>query len=1216
MMRELRVEDALLYLDQVKVEFGDRPHIYNEFLDIMKTFKTQQIDTPGVIRRVSTLFQGNKKLVLGFNTFLPEGYKIELPIDGDGIPVAVYRVPGQPGVTHILAGPPPPENPAGSRATVAPQQMEFKFAAHPPPSQQHTQSGAGMVADQPGFQQHHQQHIQQQRPSMQQQTQQQPHAQQQQQQQQPRRPIPPGPPRQQPGAPRLVGRIPQQVGVEFSSDARTDTRAPLPPQQQEQQISSSEAASQPPVEFDHAINYVTTIKRRFATEPDTYKKFLEILHTYQKEQRGIKEVLDEVSVLFAEHPDLLKEFTYFLPDAVQAQAKAQLDQVAKEAEAKIRSKAAKQAIMQTAQGMQPQAVAAAVVPRPRQPTPVQSQQGSCSAIPAPIPFGATQGRSDEREREICRSSIYGSVSFAAVRPPRRKELSPAAAATKNGRPQTVPELPIQPTTAEAAFFERAKLHLKRKELAPDKPPGSRRHTPYTEFLKCLHLFGANILNKEELVALLRGLLMQGHAPKSGVNAGGGACNPAVANDAQELLREFEEVLVGRGHFANQENAIKNSSKYGGLQVRDFDFSHSEKITPSYRSLPNDYPQNILDSHSGQTESDASVLNSEVVCVAPKPQRAAMMSSPEDYDGPCERNNPYEETMFRIEDERYEVDMAIERNANAMRQVEPMAEEVTQLRECEEKDGQPIGRMHYKLRSRQLNCAQVNAIARLYGDSGDEVLQHLMRNPVAVLPIVYQRLSQKDAEWRKVKLDMSKKWNAVYESNYEGCMDATCFEYKKDLEKSFDERHLRRECKSAGTFLKDQSHLASEVSTRDFRPTFLSGTIDNGTMIFQPHLRVEIDNGMSHKDAYHLLATQVSIVSSDTKPSPEKEYIARIWAEFMVPMFGYPVHWVLNELRDSIRENKSSSVVRYAIGQLVMTAYGEGLIEEVIEGNVKAGLRYKIKLPFVTIRGGAFLRPESILYVLHKSGQDRFVRDNGKMKVLKSNPSLRSSGVELDSRFITFFANESVYRFLRLYCLLVQILSNSRESIQGERKEPDVMDVEKKDDDKKKDTKTYDYPSYLLTAKKCLTSDMSEIDFERYCRRTTRNKVAQLTIIPKLVEKCVDALLRVSRDNVLLTLFDFAIEKDPVKLRSHCLNVVENAFYRIQYSSEDRACYFAHVEPDQDLMTMQGVEDTRISDDQVTDDGVEDMMEDDVVEDEAVHVESFAAEREAKKQKVH
>jgi hypothetical protein len=101
-MRELRVEDAFLYLDQVKAEFGDRPHLHNEFLDIMKTFNSQIDDTPGIIRRVSNLFQGNRKLLLGFNTFLPEGYKIELPLDGDGPPVAVYCAPGST-VMHVLS---------------------------------------------------------------------------------------------------------------------------------------------------------------------------------------------------------------------------------------------------------------------------------------------------------------------------------------------------------------------------------------------------------------------------------------------------------------------------------------------------------------------------------------------------------------------------------------------------------------------------------------------------------------------------------------------------------------------------------------------------------------------------------------------------------------------------------------------------------------------------------------------------------------------------------------------------------------------------------------------------------------------------------------------------------------------------------------------------------------------------------------------------------
>ena len=59
-MRELRFEDALMYLEQVKMEFEDRPQIYNEFLDIMKNFKSQQIDTPGVIERDSNLFHGKK----------------------------------------------------------------------------------------------------------------------------------------------------------------------------------------------------------------------------------------------------------------------------------------------------------------------------------------------------------------------------------------------------------------------------------------------------------------------------------------------------------------------------------------------------------------------------------------------------------------------------------------------------------------------------------------------------------------------------------------------------------------------------------------------------------------------------------------------------------------------------------------------------------------------------------------------------------------------------------------------------------------------------------------------------------------------------------------------------------------------------------------------------------------------------------------------------
>jgi histone deacetylase complex regulatory component SIN3 len=109
--------------------------------------------------------------------------------------------------------------------------------------------------------------------------------------------------------------------------------------------STAVSQSPPPGQMQqaHAFHYVTKIRDRFTNEPETYRfilpccsfafspcslivscllpsrSFLKILHTYQKEQKNIKEVLEQVSHLFADHADLLMEFTYFLPDAVQDQ---------------------------------------------------------------------------------------------------------------------------------------------------------------------------------------------------------------------------------------------------------------------------------------------------------------------------------------------------------------------------------------------------------------------------------------------------------------------------------------------------------------------------------------------------------------------------------------------------------------------------------------------------------------------------------------------------------------------------------------------------------------------------------------------------------------------------------------------------------------------------------------------------------------------------------
>ena len=928
-MRELRVEDALLYLDQVKVEFGDRPHIYNEFLEIMKTFKTQQIDTPGVIRRVSNLFKGNRRLVLGFNTFLPEGYQIELPQDGDGPPVAVYRAPGSnvaqilresaESQAHGMGGPqsamsqqqhghPPMPPPHGQQPPMrGPPPHGHPSMRHPPthphgPPQRISQGGPPMQHGQgpqpmqgiPG----RPPHPMDQRPPQQQQHVGGVH-----------RPLPPPhqqapPSAQQPAQGSMpqrdgkvrAGRPPLAAGQPMNGQGgqRRPSGMPPPPVytdagMQPQPQTPGQAGAQPPLEFDHAINYVTTIKKRFSSAPETYKKFLEILHTYQKEQRGIKEVLEEVSTLFADHPDLLKEFTYFLPDAVQAQAKEQLDQVAKEAEARKRSQA-KQAIMSTAQEMQQKSKASS-----------RSRQPEFDSNTINVPFGAMQGRTEAQESMIIRGSHFGIVSFAPLRPPKRNEPTPAQAAVKKGRPVAIPALPTQPSTAETAFFQRAKEHLERRELQSERPVGSRRHTPFAEFLKCLHIFGAGIVNRDELLLLLKGLFTHGHATKSSLASSGGL-NASLTHDANELLREMEEVLIGRGPYAQQEAALKEKSKYGSLRVRDFDFSNCENPTPSYHSYPSDYPHSLFMSNPGQSQTDSDVLKDSVVCVAP--MRAPSI---EDSDVVRVRHNAYEDMIFRIEDERFELEMAIERNEHALRQIEPFAEEVQALREQEEKDGQPIGRLQFRLNRYAMNSIHINAIARIYGDRGDEVIQHLVRNPMVVLPIVYQRLKQKDKEWRKLKAELTPRMEAVFAENHEGSLDALCYGNRRGLELRATESRLRDDCVRAGSYCKHPERLSEHPASEPFAPSFSLEHADPRAILFQPFVSVSCKTSISHKEAFELVTQQIR--SNADISALDRERIGRIWAEFVAPWFGYPAHWIAEEVRGSFSGNLTPNVVK-------------------------------------------------------------------------------------------------------------------------------------------------------------------------------------------------------------------------------------------------------------------------------------------------------------------
>ncbi|XP_061883708.1 paired amphipathic helix protein Sin3b isoform X2 [Entelurus aequoreus] len=260
------VEDALSYLDQVKIRFANDPGIYNKFLDIMKEFKSQSIDTPGVINRVSQLFHGHPDLVLGFNAFLPPGYRIEVPKNGIAFlqsPFSTQVSPSQQGksVTPSSAVTSTSGSASAANSEAGPAQTSDVKAASSESLSSSTSSSVG-------------------------------------------------PPEN-----------PTRLSLPLAS---RESQNPAPTSSV-----SPPASETSPVEFDSAISYVNKIKNRFLDHPEIYRAFLEILHTYQKEQLEVKEsrgsrgtsgmtedeVFSKVASLFKGQEDLLAEFGQFLPDA-------------------------------------------------------------------------------------------------------------------------------------------------------------------------------------------------------------------------------------------------------------------------------------------------------------------------------------------------------------------------------------------------------------------------------------------------------------------------------------------------------------------------------------------------------------------------------------------------------------------------------------------------------------------------------------------------------------------------------------------------------------------------------------------------------------------------------------------------------------------------------------------------------------------------------------
>jgi len=1018
-MRELRVEDALVYLDDVKREFGDRPKIYNEFLEIMKNFKSQEVDTPGVIDRVSRLFRGYNNLILGFNKFLPDGYKISLQ-DLERREAELQRQaqqqqasasgyfqgqtgarpsPPNPVATHLMQqqqprrdGPPQQVTshlqnhgrPPASTAQGPPQGYAPK---RPPPGQAPPQAAIGRGAGNG-------------------------------------KAIANGIPPPQQQIPRQ-GPPPQQIH-----------RGPAPPTHPPQHVQVQAQPQHQAVEFDHAISYVTNIKKRFADDPSTYHQFLEILHTYQKEQRGIKEVLEQVASLFADHPDLLKEFTFFLPDAVQEQAKERLHRAAAESESR-------------------QALAAQ-----------QQQQGYTGRQMPPAWHSGPRGLDPNRTQQIRKLSQQKFIDMTGQKvevqeestlSPRQSPVvkkrpsSPGSGGT--GQPSSQPETSVYNSAVERQFFDSVK-----EALTTYSRDGGQA---WAEFIKCLDMYAQELLSKNEMLSFVEQLL---------------------GNRSAELFEEFKRILAAAGSPSGSAPSMEDS--WYSVPLSDIDFFRCRQCTPSYRALPRDYPAPPC---SERSDDEAKVLNNIWVSL-PK-------GSEESYTFRHMRRNHYEEMLFRCEDERFEIDQVIDSNAATLCRLEPIAEEITQLAQEEEMQsdfmsgivGKVTGecgmgglRFQYTFEPKILGVVHRNAIARLYGDSGQEMLEMIVKNPTAAIPAVVARLRQKDREWKVTRGKLNRHWKELAEANYFKSLDHRSLTWRTIDKRATSTRTLIAEIKDRAAHggkegeaaivarrekAKEEHGTFYEVTMgKDLKDVLSSNLPKPHETLFTPHMSLMYENNSwAQQDAYRILAFALErgVISPQ-----DKERCHRLWREFLGPWFGLTLNWmqrpavsyqesiaiiydgmgessavmsstaedsvntvsglededdsvsgddhdlgnnvVTEELRERTARSSSSALMDYhplPTGAMVSTVYGEGRIVQFR----RADKKYVVDMPF---GARAFLHPNAVLCTILSAPRDPYTNQ------LRADDTTTLQHKD----DVLAIGTQSLYLFFRLHQILIRRLN--------------------------------------------------------------------------------------------------------------------------------------------------------------------------------------------------
>ncbi|XP_020890278.1 paired amphipathic helix protein Sin3-like 5 isoform X2 [Arabidopsis lyrata subsp. lyrata] len=298
-----------------------------------------------------------------------------------------------------------------------------------------------------------------------------------------------------------------------------------------------------------------------------------------------------------------------------------------------------------------------------------------------------------------------------------------------------------------------------------------------------------------------------------------------------------------------------STNHMAKAINELDLAGCAQCTPSYRRLPDDYPIHIPSYRNSLGEK---VLNDHWVSVT---------SGSEDYSFKHMRKNQYEESLFRCEDDRFELDMLLESVSATIKRVEILLEKINNNTISIET---PICIREH------LSVLNLRCIERLYGDYGLDVVDFLKKSSHTALPVILTRLKQKQKEWARCRSDFRKVWAEVYAKNHQKSLDHRSFYFKQQDSKNLSTKGLVAEIK--------------DISERKHKEDLIRAVAVGNKPAFTPDMEFSYTDTQVHTDLYQL----IKYYCEEIYATEQADKVMELWVTFLEPMLGVPSRSQTNE----------------------------------------------------------------------------------------------------------------------------------------------------------------------------------------------------------------------------------------------------------------------------------------------------------------------------------